>query len=308
MCSASASPPPSVSAVVVSHNEGADLRLTVQNLLATLPADAELIVVDDASTDDSAGFLGASYPTVQLLRPPERQGVARARNFGAAAATGHVIVHLDAHVETPFGWIDAITDELAKPGVGAVGPAVVVMGNAAARGYGFTWQDAALTVDWLGRQDDQPYPVPMLGGFCIAMRRDLFEECGGFDHGLDGWGAEDAELSFRLWSMGFECRVLPDVAVGHQFRERLPHLKRPGAVVQNYLRLGAVHFSASALTRLVDSYRDSPYFAEAIAGLLDGDASVRRADMRARRVRDDTWFFDRFGIGAFNGNEREVQR
>ncbi len=298
MCSASRSP--SVSAVVVSHNEGANLRLTVQNLLATLPADAELIVVDDASTDDSAAFLGPRYPTVQLLRPPERLGVARARNHGAAAATGQVIVHLDAHVETPFGWTDAIADELARPGVGAVGPTVVVVGNPAARGYGFTWRDAALTVDWLGRQDDEPYPVPMLGGFCVAMRRDLFEECGGFDDGLEGWGAEDAELSLRLWSMGFECRVLPDVAVGHHFRERLPHLKRPGAVVQNYLRIGAVHFSAAALARLVESYRESPFLPDAIAGVLDGDASVRRSDMRARRVRDDTWFFERFGIGAFN--------
>jgi hypothetical protein len=140
----------------------------------------------------------------------------------------------------------------------------------------------------------------MLGGFCIAMRRDLFERCGGFDPGLEGWGGEDAELSLRLWTLGYECHVLPGVAVGHHFRERLPHLKRPCAVLHNYLRIGAVHFSTHALEQLVEAYRTSPFLAEALAWVLDGDVACRRQEHRARRVHDDAWFFDRFGITAFN--------
>jgi GT2 family glycosyltransferase len=50
------------------------------------------------------------------------------------------------------------------------------------------------------------------GGAFLAMRRSLFEECGGFDAGLFGWGAEDSELCARLWMLGHSCVVVPTIA------------------------------------------------------------------------------------------------
>ena len=43
------------------------------------------------------------------------------------------------------------------------------------------------------------------------MTRAVFEDCGGFDEGLPRWGCEDDELSLRLWMLGYECHVVPDV-------------------------------------------------------------------------------------------------
>src|SRR4051812_26101044 len=234
---ASSSSPPSVSAVVVSRNEGDYLLRTVHGLLATLPAGAEIVVVDDESTDGSADFLGPAYPSVRLLRPPVRLGSAAARNFGARESTGRTVVFCDAHIIPPMGWAEPVLGALRDPRVGASGPAISVIGRPDLRGYGLTYRDAAINVTWLPQRGERPYGVPILGGCCLAMRRDVFDAIGGFDDGILGWGAEDVELSLRLWLLGFECRVVPAVAVAHRFRSVLPHPLEAGALWHNVLRV-----------------------------------------------------------------------
>src|ERR1043165_4311239 len=91
-----------VSVVVVSHNEGDNLRKTVHSLLATLPSDGEIIVVDDCSADGSADFIDDRYAGVTLLNPAERLGAASARNYGGRQARGEIIIFSDAHMEVPF--------------------------------------------------------------------------------------------------------------------------------------------------------------------------------------------------------------
>ena len=215
----------SLSVVVISLNEGESLRRTVDNLRDTLPPQSEIIVVDDGSTDGSVGFLSDGYPGVTLLRPEERLGVARARNFGAQHATGDVLVFSDAHVRTPEGWSAPLLELLARPNVGAVAPAIGMMQpeGPGSTGYGQKWCDASLAVGWLSQQSGTPYPVPLLCGCFLALRRDVFAEIGGFDSGMVVWGAEDSELSIRLWTFGYECWVAPEVDVQHAFRARFPY-------------------------------------------------------------------------------------
>lgn len=286
----------SVSVVVISHNEGDRLRRTVHGLMATLPRDGDIVVVDDASTDGSTDFLGPSYGSVLLVHSAERLGVPRARNRGAALCHGRLIVFADAHIDADFGWVPAFQAALDRPGVGAVGPAVSVMGSPSARGYGFTWRDAALNLDWLGRQGDQPYPVPLLPGCFMATRRDVLDVCGGFDEGLSVWGGEDMELSLRLWLLGYECLIVPEVEVAHFFRERLPFEFDWTTMLHNLLRLGVVHFGPARLKRLVACLASSPAFPAAFTQLAEGDTWLRREQFRAVRQHDDDWFFNRFDI------------
>src|SRR5262245_60499203 len=108
---------PKVSVVIITRNEGTELRETVTNFLDTLPENQrELIVLDDGSTDGSAAFL-EDVGEVKLLHS-DGMGVARARNFGASHATGDVILFSDAHVRAPQGWHRAIVDALRPEGVG----------------------------------------------------------------------------------------------------------------------------------------------------------------------------------------------
>lgn len=284
-----------MSAVIVSHNEGDMLRRTVFNLLETLPPDGEVIVLDDASTDGSADPNGWGRERVSVLRPPERLGAARARNYGGEHARGAMLVFCDAHIETPPGWVERFQTVLRQPQVGAVGAVVSALGNPGLKGYGFHWSDAQLNVRWLPRQGRDPYPVPMLGGFFLALRRDTFVVTGGFDPGLIVWGTEDAELSLRLWLLGYECLLDPAVDVAHLFRESHPYAVNWEVLLHNVLRVASVHFSRARAERVIEQIRTNAAFPAAFARLAVGATWQRRAEVRAARRHDDDWFFERFG-------------
>jgi glycosyltransferase involved in cell wall biosynthesis len=286
---------PSFTAVVPAHNEGESLRVTVHALLATLPTRAEVVVVDDGSSDGCADFLDGAYPSVRLVRPPRTLGAPAARNAGAQEARGDMLVFCDAHVLPPFGWAAAFEKVLADGGVGAVGPAISVIGAPSRVGYGLVWRDAALNVEWLPRRGRDPYPVPILGGCFVGLRREVFDATGGFDGGLEGCGGEDAELSLRLWLLGYRCVVIPDVVVAHRFRRVRPYDMNATAIPHNFLRIGVLHFGAERLAGLVRCLAGSRTFPAALAALVDGDGAARRAELRATRAHDDDWYFERFG-------------
>ena len=290
--------PPSVSAVVVSHNEGDHLRRTVDSLLAGLPRDGEVVVVDDGSDDGSADGLQTSYLGVTVVRAQTRLGVSAARNLGAAHARGDVLVFSDAHVTAPPGWLAPLREVLARPGVGAVAPVVSAMGHPDARGHGFSWKDALLNVEWLPRQHEEPYPVPLLAGCFLALRRDVFTTIGGFDPGMVLYGTEDAELCLRLWTQGLDCMLAPSVTVAHLFRSAHPYPVPWEALLHNVLRLAVVHFGPERTERVVAGLARNDAFPAAFARLAASDAWQRRDAVRAARRYDDDWFCERFDIAC----------
>lgn len=286
----------SLSLVIISLNEGESLRRTIDNQLARLPSGGEIVVVDDGSTDGSADFLGGGYEGVKLFRPAARLGVARARNFGAERAQGDVLVFSDAHVAVPADWSGPLLDVLARPETGAVAPAVSMM-QAAGRGstgYGQRWRDASLEMEWLGLQGNAPYAVPLLCGCFLALRRDVFTEIGGFDSGMVLWGAEDCELSIRLWTLGYECWVAPRVEVEHAFRPHFPYEVKWEPVLHNRLRLASAHFGADRLHRVVKRLKQYHEFGAASARLFANDLGAHVSKMRETRRFDDEWFFRKF--------------
>jgi hypothetical protein len=165
-----------------------------------------------------------------------------------------------------------------------------------AAGYGFRWKDAALNVEWLGRETEAPHAVPLLPGCFLAIRHDVFARIGGFDNGLAVWGSEDGELCLRLWLLGYECWLTPEVEVAHLFRASHPYRVDWGDVLHNLLRVGVVHFGQARLGRMIDCLGASPGFSRALGTLFEGDACARRAWLRSQRRFDDDWFFQRFDM------------
>jgi GT2 family glycosyltransferase len=294
-----------LSAIVVSHNEGIYLRRTIENLMKTLPRGAEIVLVDDCSSDGSADRLAETYDRLTVLRSPRQLGVSSARNLGAAHAKGEVIVFCDAHVETPYRWYVPLLEMLNRPEVGAVAPAVNNLKRRSGKGVcGGTWRwtsEEALTWKWLKRESAQPYPVPLLCGCFIAMRRDVFVASGQFDSGMILYGVEDAELSMRLWTQGYECWVVPPVVISHRFGPPNPNSPstykfQPINFMHNELRLAVVHFGLERLKSFLEGMTRKVQFPEAFSRVVESDAWERRREIQATRRYDDDWFFARFGL------------
>lgn len=284
------------SVVVVSHNEGENLPRTVAALRRTTPSDTEIVIVDDCSTDGSVDATAAAFPGVTVVTASERLGVAGARNAGAAATTGDVVVFSDAHVEPAPGWLPLLLDALQDPAVGEVAPTISDLHQPAVRGYGFTWPDLGMSVRWLRERPAAATDVPFICGCFLALRRATFDELGGFDDGLVRWGSEDAELSLRVWRRGLRCVVVPDAVVAHLFRPTFGYAVEWEHTLHNMLRVAAVHFPPELIAATLDRFRGHAAFAAATARLDLADIHERRAEQERHERLDGRALLDRFGI------------
>jgi len=284
-----------LSVVVISRNEGAELRRTVENLEDTLPAGGEIVVVDDGSTDGSAAHLARRRGRVKLKRA-QNLGVARARNWGARVSRGAVVVFADAHIRLASLWWRPLLEILEDPKVGGAAPAVTHLKPTTYRGYGLRLTGPDLDAKWLTRRSIDPFPVPILPGCCLAMRREVFEATGGWDEGMLLRGGVDNEGCVRFWLFGYDLVIAPEVVVRHLFRPKSPYPIGWGPYLHNRLRLAFAHLSPNRLGKVVSALRHYEAFGEALVLLVDGNISAHRPDMMKRRVRSDDWFFERFGM------------
>jgi glycosyltransferase involved in cell wall biosynthesis len=284
-----------LSVVVITRNEGEELRRTVENLEDTLPEGGEIVVVDDGSTDGSADHLAKRRSRVRLKRG-KGLGVARARNWGARESRGAVVVFADAHIRVERLWWRPLMEVLEDPKVGGAAPAVTHLKTTSYRGYGLRLTGPELDVRWLTKRGGGPAAVPILPGCLLAMRREVFDATGGWDEGMLLRGGVDNEGCVRFWLFGYELMIVPEVLVRHQFRKKSPYPVDWGPYIHNRLRLAFAHLSPNRLGKVVSALRNHDAFGEALALLVERNISSHRPDMMSRRVRSDDWYFERFGM------------
>jgi glycosyltransferase involved in cell wall biosynthesis len=291
------SPPPvtrSLSIVVIALQEGPHLQSTIAGLEATLPADAEILVVDDGSTDGSIAFLEEPGCRARLIRA-QGLGVAGARNRGAAAASGEVLIFCDAHMTLPDAWWQPLLAVLEDHPHAAVAPGVTDTRQTHLQGFGLRIKAPELTSEWLPQQSRDPYPVPVLPGCTLAVRKAAFLAAGGCDGGMLRSQGIDHEFCLRWWLLGNECWIVPEIVVLHLFREQMPYELRWETVLHNRLRLALTHFDARRIALVVDALRTHSAFGAAVALAADSDVLQRRACLAVGRKRDVDWFVTRFG-------------
>jgi len=223
-------------------------------------------------------------------------GVAQGRNLGARQTAGSISVFADAHIRLDRHWWQPLIEPLENPSVGAVAPAVTDLRGKMRLGYGWKLNGPDLEIKWLRKKDSQPFAAPVLPGCCVAVRRDCFEAAGGWDEGLVRRGGVDNEFCLRLWLLGWDLLIAPTVEVRHKFRLRSPYSVGWTGYIHNGLRLAFAHLNPERLAKVVLAMRKHPEFGAALAMLVERDISTRRREMLARRVRNDDWYFERFGL------------
>lgn len=171
----------------------------------------EIIVVDDGSTDKTADrastVLGADH--AQVIRAAH-SGPANARNIGARAAQGELLLFTDADCEPAHDWLERMTSIFDDPTVsGAKGAYCSRQRSWVAR---FVQQEYRDKYDRLRAQPT----IDFIDTYSAAYRREVFVECGGFDPAFITASVEDQELSFRLAEQGHRLVFVPEAIVYHQ--------------------------------------------------------------------------------------------
>ncbi len=228
-----------LSIILVTWNSRDDLPACFDALRRSrAAAEAEWIVVDNASTDGTADWVETFDPSIRLIRPEENLGFARANQAGLHVASGDTILFLNPDTIALDGFPDAMIDALRDPGVGAAGPRAFwdtdcrflisclktptplelwMLHSGASR-----WIDVEglfrphWEMDWrYWAAEADPVETPAIGGaYLMAKRAALDSVGGGFDPRYF-LGYEDVDLGLRLRRRGWKLLSVPTARIVH---------------------------------------------------------------------------------------------
>ncbi|TNN05167.1 putative polypeptide N-acetylgalactosaminyltransferase 9 isoform 1 [Schistosoma japonicum] len=257
---------PSASIIMCFHNEAwSALLRSVHSVIDRSPSYLlhEIILVDDFSDRPHLKEALEEYMkmlnVVKIVRTKRREGLIRARMLGAAQSSGKVLVFLDSHIECTTGWLEPLLDRIAYNSSIVVVPVITVINDKTLK-YdlpspsrvqigGFDWSLSFIWHEQTERHKNRPgapySPVqsPTMAGGLFAISREYFNHLGMYDPGMEVWGGENLELSFKIWMCGGSLEIVICSQVGHIFRDRSPYIwdvdvKDP--LKRNLLRLADV--------------------------------------------------------------------
>ncbi|XP_029935060.1 polypeptide N-acetylgalactosaminyltransferase 11 [Myripristis murdjan] len=318
---------PSASVVICFFNEALSALLrTVHSVLDRTPAFLlhELILVDDFSEledlkEDLERYVREELKgKVHLVRNQRREGLIRGRMIGASHATGEVLVFLDSHCEVNQAWLQPLLAPIQQDRRTVVCPVIDIISadtlayspSPIVRG-GFNW---GLHFKWdpvppseLNGPEGATGPIrsPTMAGGLFAMNRKYFNELGQYDAGMDIWGGENLEISFRIWMCGGRLLIIPCSRVGHIFRKRRPYGSPGGqdTMAHNSLRLAHVW---------MDEYKEHYFSLRPELRERDyGDIGERVALRKRLQCRSFRWYLDNVYPEmqtVANGNKQQQQQ
>jgi GT2 family glycosyltransferase/glycosyltransferase involved in cell wall biosynthesis len=243
--------------IVCIHNSLEDVKACLDAVERTRTANTRLIVVNDGSDEETSHYLDAYFvDRVQdkLILHSQALGYTRAANAGLRAATADYAILLNSDTIVPRGWLEKLLEVgESDPDIGIIGP----LSNAASwqsipevvQANGKDWSvnplPSGLTVERMAQivelQSDRSFPrVPLLNGFCYAIKRATIERIGYLDEETfpQGYGEEN-DYCFRAADAGLSLAIATHAYVYHAKSKSYTHERR-----RELARLGGAAFDA----------------------------------------------------------------
>lgn len=247
---------PSVSLIICTRNRASRLATCLEHVARLQPPAGgwELVVVDNASTDDTGRMIddfarAAEFPVLHVHEP--RPGLGRARNAGIARAQADIYAFTDDDCYVRPDFLLQVCRVFEQEALGYIGGRITLYDPS---------DDVATTKDVPSPEPIAPHafvPAGKIHGANMAVRREVIERIGGFDPML-GAGAlfrsgEDLDLASRASWAGWAGAYDPRPVVAHH------HGRKPGKDVQN-LRGGYDHGIGACFAKaLLDPARRGLY-------------------------------------------------
>jgi hypothetical protein len=209
-----------VATVLVAFNSSGELGATLRAVREQMRPGDELLVVDNASADDSAAVAEAAGARIVAL--PTNRGFAAGCHTGVDATSAPLVLLLNPDTRLQPGCLDALRAAAdSQPTWGAWQPLVLLPGSelvntagGVTHWLGFGWaggcDGSAAAVD------PAPHEVSWASGAALVVRRQVWEALGGFDPAYFMYG-EDLDLGLRLRQAGWGVGIVPAARAEHEY-------------------------------------------------------------------------------------------
>lgn len=191
-------------------------------------SEAEIYVVDNASTDDSITFIEENYAHVKIIRNSENGGYARGYNEGLKKVDADLYVLLNSDVEVTANWLTPVIEQFEKqPELASAQPKILDYKNknyfeyAGAAGgfidkYGFPYCRGRIfnTLEQDKKQYDGNTEIFWASGACFFVRKQAFLEAGGFDEDYFAH-QEEIDLCWRFCNLNYKTLFISSSKVYH---------------------------------------------------------------------------------------------
>jgi GT2 family glycosyltransferase/ubiquinone/menaquinone biosynthesis C-methylase UbiE len=216
-----------VSIILPTYNGAALMKICLASLTESLPKDfnGEIIVVDDASTDDTPILMKRwtqADARMKVVRNAKNSGFIASCNRGANAASGDILVFLNNDTVPLRGWLQPLLNVFRdQADAGAVGGKLVypdgrlqeaggvIFSDGSGSNFGKWSTDPALPLFNYVRE------VDYCSGALLATKRSLFKDTGGFDTHYSPAYYEDTDYCFKMRKMGYRVYYQPESCIIH---------------------------------------------------------------------------------------------
>jgi GT2 family glycosyltransferase len=213
---------PRVSVIIPTLNRAHDVIRCIESIASSGDTSAvEVVVVDDASNSEHRELM-ALINGITLISLTDNQGFAGAVEAGVAASSGEFLMLLNNDTEVLPNWLDSLVGDFdVHPEVGIVG-SMILQGDMTVQEVGaVVWSDGSAAHFGRGASPMERFtrrrrPVDYCSGASLLIRRQLWEQIGGFDPQFAPAYYEDTDLCFAARREGYEVWVNPNSIVVHQ--------------------------------------------------------------------------------------------
>ncbi|HET7931886.1 MAG TPA: glycosyltransferase [Rhodanobacteraceae bacterium] len=224
---------PKVSVIVVTYNNLELTRVCLDSLERLSDyANMEVIVVDNASADDTPTFLcewAAGHADRRVILNDKNLGFAAGNNVGLAAASGDYLVMLNNDTHVTPGWAQTLMAHLRRDaGLGMIGPVTNNIGNEARIEIEYAdMQDMlARAAAYTAHHAGQEVPLRTAAFFCVMMPRAVYEKVGPLDEAFGIGFFEDDDYCRRVEAAGWRVACAEDVFIHHHLSASFNKLKQ----------------------------------------------------------------------------------
>ena len=223
--------------VILNYNTRDYLSKFLPGLIASCEGlDAQVIVADNASHDDSVTLMKTVFPDVRLIELDQNYGFTGGYNRALAQVEAEYFVLINSDIEVPGNWLHPLVEWMdAHPDCGACGPKLIsyherdTFEYAGAAGglldkYGYPFCRGRLMqhVEKDHGQYDTPANVLWCSGACLMVRASLWKALGGLDERFFAH-MEEIDLCWRMQLRGWKVTVVPESYVYHIGGGTLPN-------------------------------------------------------------------------------------